>query len=205
MTEICICTQKLKNEADARRYIDALPFGEAEKKRLSAMGSTERMYESLGALLCLERLLKKRGAVPRKILRTPEGKPYFEGDASAFFSLSHSCGAYAAALGNAPLGLDVECCGRRLDTAALSRRFFTPSELCAYERGGATDESFLCIWTAKEAAAKLEGHGLAAMLRRDIPKDINIHTEIYTAGGTKLAVSIAERQKSQIIITEEAI
>ena len=77
-----------------------------------------------------------------------------------FFSLSHADGLVAAAVSNAPVGVDLETAAglaRRFDGEGLDllrERGFSPREQAAYPR---TAEGFACCWTRKEALFKCAG------------------------------------------------
>lgn len=80
----------------------------------------------------------------------------------AEFSLSHSHGAVAVAVSSAPCGVDVENASefrRRWSDGAklrsLARRISTARELESVE----DSDSFLSLWTKKEAIFKLSGKG----------------------------------------------
>ena len=93
------------------------------------------------------------------ILRTPNGKPYIDGD-PLYFSLSHSKNVTVIAISDEPVGVDLEFTGRKKYSATLSR--FT-----ARERAKITDETdFLHAWVAKESFIKLIGGTLAHDLKR---------------------------------------
>lgn len=86
------------------------------------------------------------------------------GAATVTFNLAHTEGLIACLVGRpAPIGVDVEWCGRVVEPLALAHRFFAPSEAAALR---ATPRSrrrrrFLEYWTLKEAYAKARGRGLA--------------------------------------------
>lgn len=93
------------------------------------------------------------------ILRTPNGKPYIDGD-PVYFSLSHSKNVTVIAISDEPVGVDLEFTGRKKYSAILSR--FT-----ARERAETTDETdFLHAWVAKESFIKTVGGTLAHDLKR---------------------------------------
>ena len=93
------------------------------------------------------------------ILRTPNGKPYIDGD-PVYFSLSHSKNVTVIAISDEPVGVDLEFTGRKKYSAILSR--FT-----ARERAEITDETdFLHAWVAKESFIKTVGGTLAHDLKR---------------------------------------
>ncbi|MGE4279630.1 MAG: 4'-phosphopantetheinyl transferase superfamily protein [Magnetospirillum sp.] len=84
-------------------------------------------------------------------------------------NLSHTNGLVAAALClDHDVGIDVEDLGRKADCLALGKRFFAPSE-CALLQAVPPQrltETFLSLWTLKEAYVKAIGKGLAQALDR---------------------------------------
>ena len=86
-----------------------------------------------------------------EIRRAAGGKPYFPQYPHIHFNLSHSRGAAVCALSGEPVGVDVE----------LLR---PPPRRLAGEMGA---EEFFRLWTAKEAAVKRRGLGVAALRRQE--------------------------------------
>ena len=106
------------------------------------------------------------GCVP-EILRTARGKPYFAGNSSVHFSVSHSGDFVAVAFGQSPVGLDLQqhkCRGFETRDDAVSRhrklasRYFHPQEQAYLESD--PWEGFFRIWTAKESCVKRTGRGI---------------------------------------------
>ena len=93
-----------------------------------------------------------------RFLRTPRGKPYAEN--APHFNLSHSGDWLLCAVGDAPVGVDIEV--PRKISPALVRRTCTPAEqaFLADHPG-----CFLQLWTAKEAYLKYLGTGITGDLR----------------------------------------
>lgn len=92
------------------------------------------------------------------IKRTPKGKPYAE-NCSLEFNLSHSGKWLLCAVGDQPLGVDIEAIKPR--DLKIAERFFTPKEqeFLAPDQPDALLR-FLQIWTAKEAYFKWQGSGI---------------------------------------------
>ncbi len=105
-----------------------------------------------------EILLKQRTAMPLKILRSPNGKPYLAGN-PLYFSLSHSGNAAVIAISENLCGVDLELiCGKQHD--AVLKRFSDE------ERGEIKNErDFLKHWTVRESYIKMHGLSLAAKLK----------------------------------------
>ncbi len=207
---IYVFADSVKNliHENTEAQISSLAFGEIERARLLSIKNTDRRDESLGSLLCLERLLGYIGAGTGEIRREDGGKPYFAHSGALPFSLSHTHGICAAALSDTPntcLGLDIEVYRQNMDTAALAKRFFSENEYLSFLQSGETQEFFLRLWTAKEAAAKLTGNGLTSILKKDIPMDIHIYTENIFCGDRQFTVSIAASRKTSIKILKEPI
>ena len=153
-----LCALSPTNDA-----ICALPFGEAEHARLLSMGSKKRKTQSLGALLALRSLM---GSPPLPICRTPAGKPYFDAKQAPAFSLAHTDRLAVALLGEAEegrVGVDAEELRPFSHKERITTRFFTTEEQEILLQAN-TDDTFFKLWTSKEATAKLEGIGLAALL-----------------------------------------
>jgi 4'-phosphopantetheinyl transferase len=114
------------------------------------------------AVCCLAAEALLRYAFPHKdpesIRREPAGKPYWEG---CHFNLSHSGPYVVLAVGESPVGVDVECFRKVRNEEALAKRYFTPEEVAF---AGNSQERFLQIWTSKEARIKWDGSGLRTRL-----------------------------------------
>jgi 4'-phosphopantetheinyl transferase len=83
------------------------------------------------------------------------------------FNLSHSKGLVACAVTlERDVGIDVERVGRRADTTALARRWFSSSEnrFLAGLPAPEARAGFFSLWTLKEAYAKARGLGLGIAL-----------------------------------------
>ncbi len=83
------------------------------------------------------------------------------------FNLSHTAGLVACAVTvERDVGIDVERIGRRADTGALARRYFSSSEnrLLAGLPAPRARARFFSLWTLKEAYVKARGLGLGIPL-----------------------------------------
>ncbi len=88
------------------------------------------------------------------------GKPELAGGGPQI-SLSHTRGAVACAVSDAPVGVDVEPLGRQIrDWGRLAERFYAPEE----QSYAGSPERFLEVWTRKEAYLKRDGRGLSLPL-----------------------------------------
>ncbi|MCI8948961.1 MAG: 4'-phosphopantetheinyl transferase superfamily protein [Lachnospiraceae bacterium] len=95
------------------------------------------------------------------IRKEERGKPYLEGYPDIFFNISHSQGMAVCALGNQPLGVDVE----KIRPANLSiiRKCLTKKEQNYLKslREENRNQDFFRFWTLKESYAKAVGIGLS--------------------------------------------
>ena len=180
-----------------------LPFGDAERERIESIKNNDRRAESIGGLTALWCLLEHQGvSLPRTVLRDENGKPYIGDGAELPFSISHSNGICAAALGDADsgeLGLDIEVIHDRPDAMRIADRFFSADERRELEMNGHTSEAFYSIWTAKEAKAKLDGKGLSACFGGDADNGVFVAKLTLNIQEKKVALALACRDPDQNI------
>lgn len=175
--------------------VDALPFGEDEKRRLLATSSSRHRWESLGGLVALDRLLHKCDGDFSEhstvITRASSGKPYFDSPTAPYFGISHSDGIAAAAIVDykyGEIGFDIEVIDRKHDFSRIAKRYFTEEEKRQFASNKESAESFYSIWTAKEAYAKIDGRGLSALMAdkaAQLMKSISL---------SRLSVDVGERR-----------
>jgi phosphopantetheinyl transferase len=95
---------------------------------------------------------------PIEILKTENGKPYFEGN-ELYLSISHKQNLGVITLSTLPVGVDVELFSGKEHNPIISR--FEEKE-----RGEIQSErDFLIHWTVREAFVKLQGNRLADLFR----------------------------------------
>lgn len=81
------------------------------------------------------------------------------------YNLSHTDDAALLAFStDGELGVDIETTARARRIEPLARRFFHPEERAFLRDGGNDPETFLRIWTAKEALLKAAGLGITVEL-----------------------------------------
>lgn len=93
------------------------------------------------------------------------GKPALSSGA-LHFNLAHVEGLFMYAVAHKPVGIDVECMGRRVEHEEITARFFSSDEIALLSSLPAAmrGEAFLRCWTRKEAYVKLRGEGLSLNL-----------------------------------------
>lgn len=108
------------------------------------------------------KLAKDYGYPNAQIHRTEAGKPYFSHAGNLHFNISTSCERSVLAFANFPIGIDWENLERKISHIAIAKRYFLQEEYQWMTEGGKNleKERFFLLWTAKEAAVKLDGCGL---------------------------------------------
>jgi 4'-phosphopantetheinyl transferase len=89
------------------------------------------------------------------------GKPFLTDYPSLFFNLSHSGEYVCLAVGNVPLGIDIQVYTRMKE--GLAKRFFTEEDIRRLERCGEAEREklFFRMWSIKESYIKLTGKGMS--------------------------------------------
>jgi len=90
------------------------------------------------------------------------GKPYFRNFPELEFSVTHTRDSMCAVFSRQEVGVDAEFRDRPTRALRLADRYFQPAEAAWLRRRPETEqgESFLNLWTAKEACVKLTGEGI---------------------------------------------
>ena len=120
--------------------------------------SLEKRKESAGAGLLLARILPRFLASAEEVFADERGKLLHP---RLFLSLSHGGGMAVLAVGDRPVGCDVEKFSRVRE--GVLRRFLKEERALVEEAGKeAREGAFYRIWTGKESYLKLTGEGLSA-------------------------------------------
>lgn len=129
----------------------------ARQEKVARFAKEADKARSAGAGWLLQHALEQADVSICSLAETPLGKPYLPEHPDLHFSLSHAGDWAVCAVGNAPLGVDVE---QPRCTMEIAKRFFCSDELPETE-----DKDFLNrLWTAKEAFVKALGGGLTIPL-----------------------------------------
>ena len=121
--------------------------------------SSEKRKESAGAGLLLARILPRFFASAEEVFADERGKFLHP---RLFLSLAHGGGMAVLAVGDRPVGCDVEKLSRVRET--VLRRFSKEERAFVQEAAGelAREGAFYRIWTGKESYLKRTGEGLSA-------------------------------------------
>ena len=87
------------------------------------------------------------------------GKPQVISHKGVHFNISHSGSLCLCAVGDKPLGADLQQM-KQARFEQLVNRIFTEEEQAAFAAAGKTREAFYIQWARKEAVSKLTGTGL---------------------------------------------
>lgn len=126
-------------------------------------GDIERFVKGRGAL---RRILGERTGQDAHSLAFTEGggrKPSLRNHPAIAFNLSHSGGYVLIALGDTPVGVDIETM-RPIDWAGMGETVFHPDERAAMAASADPHSAFFQLWTHKEAFLKATGIGLTDRL-----------------------------------------
>ena len=165
--KVCILSHTDFDMQNFPGLVAALPFGEAEQKRLLAIKNPRAAAESLGGFLCLAKLLAPFSDKNLTILRSAGGKSHFRDPTLPDFNISHS-GCLSAALlseeSENAVGLDLEQIRPFPGYCGIAERFFSDAEREELSAHSNDLDFFFLLWTRKEAYAKRTGNGLCTLL-----------------------------------------
>lgn len=197
----------LQDPLERSEICKSLPRERQEKIR--RQGNYDHRRQSLGAGLLLQRVMMRYGISEDKLRVGPQGKPECEG---LHFNLSHSGRLVACAVGDGPVGCDVEMI--REAPKKVANRFFAEQER-AYLQACATkkkyDEEFYRLWTMKESYVKFTGEGMHLPFNAfEILMDDRIsvvrggevcdcHIKEYDMSGYAVSVCAKERDFADVI------
>lgn len=169
------------------------PEESAQAARLSCGPLRARFVVSRGLR---RRLLAQCTGLPAGRLVFAEdgaGKPRLSGDHGWDFNASHSGEHVVVAARLGPVGIDLEAHRAVREEEAIVRRYFHPDEARAWRGlpGERRSAAFFLLWSAREAAMKCAGLGLArgmAQTRVD-PVLLETGTAMARVGDMSLRVS----------------
>lgn len=126
-----------------------------------------KMGEGDAYVLLASLLAEERGIEPLPPIACSErGKPWFPSYPDLHFSVSHSGSLSLCALGEAPLGADIERVRPR--SGGLPRYALSDREYAWFQSRGSRWEDFDTLWTMKEARVKCTGEGIFHAPAREI-------------------------------------
>ncbi len=135
------------------------------EKALNYRFASDRQL-SLMAYRLLQRMLKQHyGILEPPVFHELEfGKPELVNHAKIHFNLSHCKNGVACAIGDVPVGVDIECIPDKLDHD-LAKYVLSQREYDLVLSSANPEVMFTGLWTKKEAYLKLIGEGITGKER----------------------------------------
>ena len=102
------------------------------KRKVARLKSDKAIRETLSAYLLLHKACEELGlnSIDGEIATDEHGKPYFVNARDKYFNISHSHDRVMCAIGDVPVGCDVQKIGNKSERAIkIAKRFFTKEEL----------------------------------------------------------------------------
>ena len=169
----------------------ALPAWRLSK--VKALKKQEDKIRSVAAFALLQRALQDLGisCVP-EFAYEQWGKPYLPG-CPVHFSLSHCEKVVACAVGDSPIGLDVQ---DKIDfIPRLADRICSDKERAFLENAQDKGWALTALWTKKEALAKCNGKGLGERFS-------SLEGEVFTLYRPGYCLSVTEENPRVCILNE---
>ena len=140
-------------------------ISEQRYQKISAIKSVHNKKASAAVYLLLRMLLSDVYGIDKPVSFDffKKGKPYLKDYPEIHFNLSHSAIMAAAAVSDAPVGIDVQEIRGTADK--LAKRVLTNSEYKMFNENPKPDDFFCKIWTIKESYLKKTGDGISKELR----------------------------------------
>lgn len=178
---------------------------EEEVRRLLPLVSVQRRQEALcfkhlfGQFTCLKsyvllhQMLVTHGMIAADCLpefeRNAHGKPELKGIDRVHFNLSHTKLAIAVAIGDRPVGVDVE--GFKHPTQSLLEYTMNASEVQRVQQATHPEQEFATLWTQKEALFKYTGTGINSTIKELLsnpPQGIIMESSLNLEHGYALTI-----------------
>lgn len=150
-------------EAEVDAMTEQLPLWRKEKAQ--AFRHFQGRKESVVAFALLQQVLREEYGIEGDIEfeYNEHGKPSLKNHPEIFFNISHCKAVVACAVGNEPIGIDVEMRGRYKEP--LARHVLSEEEFARVQASDDMDLEFTKYWTQKEALLKLIGTGVSTDLK----------------------------------------
>ncbi|MBP5623804.1 MAG: 4'-phosphopantetheinyl transferase superfamily protein [Lachnospiraceae bacterium] len=164
------------------------------KEKVARLKSDNAIRETLSAYLLLHKACEELGLneCDSDIATDAYGKPYFAKRTDKYFNISHSHERVMCAIGDVPVGCDVQKIEDKSERALkIAKRFFTKEEfekLMSVEEKEERNAFFFRMWTLKESYIKCVGGGLAipldsfSVLEGRTPDGFSLHSFVHSDG-----------------------
>ena len=180
--------------ANWERYLGLLP--EWRRESCLRMRFEQGRLQQLAAGLLLRYALQQAGVdlMTVRVEKNEHGKPMMDG---LFFNISHSGDYIAVAIGDSPVGIDVET--KTDPDLKITERFYSEEEQRVVRTAEDPEKEFRRLWTRKEAYVKCTGTGIYDSVA-EIPslEDVSGAYRLFTLREAEdYALSLAVRQESE--------
>lgn len=141
---------------------------ESRQKVARFVHKQDKIRTLIGEILIRKKISEQLGIRNDEIIfaKNSYGKPYLKNDRNFHFNISHSGDFVVVAVGDKPVGIDVEQVKYMDDYRRIAERYFTKSELAYITKIDCDNLGrFFEIWTAKESYIKCQGKGLSIPLK----------------------------------------
>lgn len=155
------------DEQWVKSHLKALP--RQRQTRIAAIKHLQGQREGIVAYELLQRLVSECFGINElpDFEYGEHGKPSLKGLPHVHFNISHCKEAVVVAVGNEPVGVDIECRGRYKEP--LASHVLNDDELQQIASSKQKDQTFTELWTMKEAILKFTGEGITTDLKTVIP------------------------------------
>lgn len=152
---------------DANLYEMISPHQQSEAEKIK---NAERRNRFIAIRACLNAFLSHFTGMKTSnhiFVKCESGKPFLKlPESSLQFNLSHSGDFFLMAVSINPVGVDLENKDRKIpELKDIITRYYTFEEQAAVKSSAYPEESFLKIWTMKEAVVKALGTGIHENLK----------------------------------------
>lgn len=149
---------------------------------------TDRRLSILSYALLLYSLYSEYGTINVSLDYTPNGKPYLRELPQIYFNLSHCNKGIALAISSEPVGVDIETFDgydEKLIDSTMS-----PEESALIRNSQNCGQTFILLWTKKEAFVKFTGKGIEDDMKDILKlcKESHIQTFVNQSMGCAFSV-----------------
>jgi 4'-phosphopantetheinyl transferase EntD len=139
-------------------HLDLL--GPGERTLVTSAGSEHRRRELVGGRLAGIDALGASSVARPQILMNSEGRPVLEPPDGRHISIAHDAGVAVAAVGDAPVGVDVIPLARQPQARRVVDEHISKARGVPLDGHHRPWPQALMLWTAWEALGKQSGHGV---------------------------------------------
>ena len=168
-------------------------MNEEKRARISRFRNEDDKRRSICAEMLARREIAKRFGInicDIEIAAKEKGKPYCK-NAEVELSLSHSGDYAVCAVGERPIGIDIQRIVPYNEKTA--KKVCSALELEDIEKSGKKAEEFIKLWTKKEAVIKMKGEGFGAVDIKNCLAGKKIETVRFLDYFVSICEEIADR------------